>query len=71
MACAAGASGVLAGRAVWKEATVLDVDERLAFFATTGRDRLAILGEIVREHARPWIEPGQSSHQIPPDWYLQ
>ncbi len=71
VACASGASGVLAGRAVWKEATAMNSEERLAFFSTIGRDRLAILSKIVNEHARPWVEPGSDWLKIPEGWYLQ
>lgn len=71
VACASGASGVLAGRAVWKEATAMNREERLAFFSTTGRDRLASLSKIVNEYARPWAEPGSISSNIPADWYLR
>jgi tagatose-1,6-bisphosphate aldolase len=68
-ACRAGAVGVLAGRAVWGEATAMSRDERLAFFATVGRERMATLSRIVRHHARPWIEPDPDAGEIPSDWY--
>lgn len=54
VACQQGASGVLAGRAVWKEATQLKGEERRTFLATTAADRLAQLAALVRQEARPW-----------------
>lgn len=71
VACDAGASGVLAGRAVWKEAATLPRDGRLAFFATTGRTRMRALAEIVRSHAHPWRRPNPDAVDLPPDWFLQ
>lgn len=55
VACRAGASGFLAGRAIWQEAvTEPDPDrrrERLAAEALANQRRLL---EIVEAHARPW-----------------
>jgi tagatose 1,6-diphosphate aldolase len=71
-ACAAGASGVLAGRSVWEEAATLDAAARDAFLATTGRDRLARLAELVDRAGRPWREhPGAlaSSREPGEGWY--
>lgn len=52
LACRAGASGTLAGRALWTPA--LEADDPAAALATTCRDRLALIAGIVHEHARPW-----------------
>ncbi|HEY3558235.1 MAG TPA: hypothetical protein VGL05_12260 [Kribbella sp.] len=49
LACRGGASGTLAGRALWTPA--LEDQEVLA---TTCRDRLALIADIVHQHARPW-----------------
>jgi len=68
-ACRAGAVGVLAGRAVWGEAAAMSRDERLAFFATVGRDRMATLSRVVRRHAPPWTEIDPEAGSIPSDWY--
>jgi tagatose 1,6-diphosphate aldolase len=54
IACKAGASGVLAGRAVWKEAVNLVGEPRLDFLRTTAADRLVQLKHLVAAHARPW-----------------
>ena len=47
IACQLGASGVLAGRAVWKEAVALSGDSRTAFLRTTAAERLAQLKDLV------------------------
>lgn len=67
VACSAGASGVLAGRAVWKEAVGMSRIDRRNFFATTGTQRLAALTEMVEAHARPWRD--KTTTDIGPDWY--
>jgi len=56
VACRAGASGVLAGRAVWKEAVGLYGDARLEFLRTTAADRMAKLTALCDDLARPWTE---------------
>ena len=53
-ACRAGASGVLAGRSVWAEAATMAPAARDAFLATTGRERLQRLVDLVDEVGRPW-----------------
>jgi tagatose-1,6-bisphosphate aldolase len=56
VACNAGASGVLAGRAVWKEAVRLKGEARIDFLQTTATDRLVRLKEIVTAWAKPWTD---------------
>jgi len=71
-ACAAGASGVLAGRSVWEGAATLDAVARDAFLATIGRDRLRRLAELVDRAGRPWREhPGAlaSAREPGEGWY--
>ena len=53
-ACGAGASGVLVGRSVWGEAATMEPGARDAFLATSGRDRLSRLVEIVNTLGTPW-----------------
>jgi len=53
-ACEAGASGVVAGRSVWAEAATMAAPARPAFLATTSRDRLRRLADLVEAAARPW-----------------
>jgi sulfofructosephosphate aldolase len=54
LACRGGASGTLAGRALWTPA--LETDNPAAVLATTCRDRLALIADIVHEHGRPWMK---------------
>ena len=65
VACAAGASGVAAGRAVWAEATRLAASEREEFLLTTAATRLAELRQIVETDARPWFDA--ASIKRPPE----
>jgi tagatose 1,6-diphosphate aldolase len=53
-ACKAGASGILAGRAIWKEALELPAGQRRDFLETVGRQRMQALGEICRRYAAPY-----------------
>jgi tagatose 1,6-diphosphate aldolase len=56
MAVDAGASGILGGRAFWKEYFQQDgAAARTKFAATTGRARVAEVDAIVRERATPWF----------------
>ena len=54
IACRAGASGFVAGRAIWKEAASLDKKERIDFLKNTAAKRTQELVTIVQEHAIPW-----------------
>jgi tagatose 1,6-diphosphate aldolase len=54
IACLHGASGVVAGRSVWAEAATLAAEPRAAFLATTARDRLRRLVDLVEDVGRPW-----------------
>ena len=57
IACQGGASGFLAGRAIWQEAMHLDkAKERTKFLATVGADRLKKLNEIAVKYATPWYK---------------
>lgn len=70
VACRAGASGVLAGTAVWQEAVALRGDQQLDFVHKTAVSRLVELGDLIVEHATPWTDIHQSSPaDIPADWY--
>jgi tagatose 1,6-diphosphate aldolase len=68
IACECGASGVIAGRAIWKEAIQLSGPERQQFLESTVRQRMLELTSICRDYARPWFE-----RISPPDgsveWY--
>ena len=56
VACECGASGFLAGRAIWKEAATLSTAERAAFLRDVARDRLGQLLAIAAADARPWTD---------------
>lgn len=73
-ACDAGASGVLVGRSVWAEAATMAPAARDAFLATTGRERLGRLADLVESVGRPWHDrPSRlTSAQMPGDgWYRE
>jgi len=53
-ACRGGASGVLAGRGVWRAA--LSSADPAAELATGGRERLRRIIDAVDAHARPWSD---------------
>jgi tagatose 1,6-diphosphate aldolase len=55
IACKAGASGFLAGRALWQEgAQIRSRDERMNFFQNTAAPRLKELAEIADRYGKPW-----------------
>ncbi len=72
VACAAGASGVLAGRSIWAEAATMAAPDRDGFLVTTARQRLQALADIVDRTARPWMDGApqlRTTEPIPDDWY--
>jgi len=74
LACQAGASGFLGGRAIWEEAMhVPDARERRQWLATVGVDRMRRLHDIAGEHGRPWWRKWGDSiaalTPVSPDWY--
>lgn len=57
IACEAGASGFLAGRAIWKESiSLLDPLDRERFLTNTAIPRLQKLSDIAVKYARPWTQ---------------
>jgi len=57
IACQAGASGFLGGRAIWQEAMPMkDAAAREAFYKNTVTPRLQRLSEIVHKNGRPWYK---------------
>jgi tagatose 1,6-diphosphate aldolase len=56
IACRAGASGVIVGRAVWDGAVTSEGAERENFLKTTARERMEELALICQNHARAWFE---------------
>lgn len=74
VACQAGASGFLGGRAIWEEAMRLpDARERRQWLGTTGADRMRRLRDITGEFGRPWwkkwAESVDALARVTPDWY--
>jgi tagatose 1,6-diphosphate aldolase len=74
MACKGGASGFMAGRALWQEATRLSSrEERQDFFRSRTASRLKELTDLVNRYARPWYQVMESktgkSPQITEGWY--
>ena len=64
IACRAGASGFLGGRAIWQEAmNIDDAKERMRYLSTTSVDRLKRLVEIATKYAVPWHKKYGSSIQ--------
>ncbi len=64
IACECGASGFLAGRAIWKEAAAMAQNERRVFLRGTATERLKTLLAIAAAEARPWSDfyaPPQST----------
>jgi tagatose-1,6-bisphosphate aldolase len=55
VACAAGASGILAGRALWAEALAMAEPDRRAFLHAVAEERLSVLRQVVDSQARPWL----------------
>lgn len=67
-ACKAGASGVAAGRAIWKEAADLPPDERPRFLDETARERMRKVRELVDALGRPWTDCFQAQ-AVDENWY--
>jgi tagatose 1,6-diphosphate aldolase len=66
IACKAGASGFLAGRALWQEATqIRSRRERFRFLETTVADRLRNLARVAAMYGKPWYAKlGSKRHSI-------
>jgi len=57
IACQAGASGFLGGRAIWQEATEIDSrDSRISFLSGIAVKRMRDLADIAGRYARPWYD---------------
>ncbi|MHB8626101.1 MAG: tagatose 1,6-diphosphate aldolase [Aggregatilineales bacterium] len=54
VACRAGASGFLAGRAIWKESVGMPADKRQQFINDTAISRVKRLTETALKYAHPW-----------------
>ncbi len=74
IACQAGASGFLGGRAIWQEAILIkDVPQRIKYLETVVVDRLKRLTEIAVKYGTPWYQKLRlKKHQlasISENWY--
>ncbi len=70
VACQAGASGIMAGRAVWKEAVTLDVAARNNFLKSAAYERMKGLKSLCEELGRPFTEV-YGSPEPGYDWFLE
>jgi len=62
IACKAGASGFLGGRAVWQEAmAIADGAERRRWLETKAAERMRRLTDIAGGYGRPWWQKWASS----------
>ncbi len=68
LACDAGASGVMAGRAIWAEATRLVGADRDTFLSTIAINRLGALEEAVEAAASPWTDVVEAQ-PVEERWY--
>ena len=76
IACEAGASGFLGGRAIWQEAMdIEDKQERVKYLSTVAVDRLKRLNDIAGRYAVPWYKKyGVSADElagISETWYQE
>ncbi len=74
IACKAGASGFLGGRAIWQEAMEIgDRNKRLEFFKNVAAQRLIELAQIAGNSARPWYQKlglsAGSLSKVDENWY--
>jgi len=69
IACKAGASGFLAGRALWQEATGMSSrEERIEFFNTTVVERLRLITAIADAYGTPWFARVDAP-EVSEDWH--
>lgn len=68
VACEAGASGVIVGRAVWAEAVELQGELRTDFIRTNALQRMHELANLCETFAQPWYERVQPP-RLNLDWY--
>jgi tagatose 1,6-diphosphate aldolase len=72
IAGAAGASGYMAGRSIWREAVAAHLAGRPEAARELVTDRFTQLNDIVRRHARPYV-PGATLDEclaaVRPRWY--
>lgn len=74
IACRAGASGFLAGRALWQEgAQISSREEKINFFKNTAAKRLKELADIAARYGKPWYAKmgvkGGKFESVAEGWY--
>ena len=70
IACDAGASGVMVGRAVWKEAVTGDIPARNHFLNGVARERMRRLRTLCDALGRPFTDVYE--RPVPaPNWYRE
>lgn len=74
LACRAGASGFLGGRAIWQEAMeIQDKQDRMTYLSTTAANRMQHLAAIATKYGTPWYKKSRELHgigaDIPEQWY--
>ncbi len=67
VACNTGASGIAVGRAVWKEAVMMESEERQLFLRNVAAERLARLTALCHALAKPYNDFYQA--EAPFDWH--
>ena len=67
IACNAGASGTAVGRAVWKEAIMMNGNERMEFLRTIAYERISRLTSLCNALAKPYTD--FYSADAPFNWY--
>ncbi len=73
IASQAGASGFLAGRAIWQEVPKMPREERAEFLATTSVMRLKNIRNVAEAYGRPWYTHPSFADPVCPvneGWYL-
>lgn len=70
IACQAGCSGFVAGRAIWQELVRLPVEEWASFLTETACQRLMELSEIGCEYGAPWYRR-YSLPKVDEFWFQQ
>ena len=70
IACRNGASGFLAGRALWQDGVKQpDATSRRNYLQSQGVENFRVVAEIARAHATPWTKKVGAVPAPGPDWY--
>jgi tagatose-1,6-bisphosphate aldolase len=70
IACQQGCSGILGGRAVWKEAVALTGEDRATFLRETAVSRMKQLVDLVVTYGRSWQDfLPKNAHSVSENWY--